>query len=136
MANTQKLFAQSVGVVLILLGIIGFFNKPLLGLFGVNSLHNVVHILVGVIALWMVSKGSSQAFNKYLGMGGIVLGVLGFIPGVKDLLLEILAINTSTTWLHLLIGVLGVGVAYGVKEAAGVESAPPEEKPAEEPPAQ
>ncbi|MDA1197053.1 MAG: DUF4383 domain-containing protein [Nanoarchaeota archaeon] len=115
MKNVQKVFAQIVGVVLVLLGIIGFFNNPILGYFGVNTLQNVVHLAGGAIGLWLVSKGSSQAFNKWVGILGVLLGILGFVPGVKDLLWSLLGINTAITGLHLVLGVVALGVAYKVK---------------------
>ena len=73
------------GYVLILLGIVGFFNNPVIGLFGVNALQNVVHLIGGGLGVWLVAKGSSKSFNKWLGIIGVVLAILGFIPATAAL---------------------------------------------------
>ncbi|MBI2575961.1 DUF4383 domain-containing protein [Candidatus Woesearchaeota archaeon] len=116
MADTQKTFAKIVGVVLILLGLIGFFSNPVLGYFGVNSLQNIVHLIGGVLGLVLANKGSGKAFNKWLGIIGVILAILGFIPSTAALLLSVLGINQAITVLHLIVGVVALGVAYGVKE--------------------
>ena len=120
MADTQKLFAQVIGVVLILLGLIGFLQSPVLGLIGVNSVLNILHILVGAVALWMANKGNSLKFNKYLGIGAIILGVLGLTPAVSGMVSGFLGSNAATAWVDLVLGILAVGIAYGVKEGGEV----------------
>ena len=115
MADTQKTFAQTVGVVLILLGLIGFFNNPVLGYFGVNGLQNIVHLIGGVLGLVLANKGSGKSFNKWLGIIGVILAILGFIPSTAALLLSLLGINQAITVLHLIVGVVALGVAYGAK---------------------
>ena len=54
-------FAIVFGAVYVLIGILGFIlPSPLLGLFGVNVLHNIVHLAVG--GLWL-----GAAFGGILG---------------------------------------------------------------------
>jgi len=103
-----------IGLVLVAVGIWGFFSEPILGIFTVNTLQNIVHIAVGALAIFFASKAF---FTKIvLGYGFLVLGVLGFIPGVKEVLASLLLINTADNILHLVIGVVSVGLAHGHKE--------------------
>src|SRR3989338_8695210 len=89
-AEVQKIYGKVLGVVLVLVGILGFVpgvteKGLLLGIFGVNPVENVVHLLGGAAILWFVSKGSAKTTNMYLGYVGLALAVLGFIPGVSRL---------------------------------------------------
>ncbi len=119
MANIQKTFALILGIVLALVGIIGFFNNPLVGetgYFGANLYENILHLIAGAFGIYVGTKGAGRGYNATMGWTGIALGILGFIPTVDDLLLRFLGINTEITVLHLAIGVVSLGVYYLVKE--------------------
>ena len=108
-----------IGAVLVLLGLVGFVNAPILGLFGVNTAQNILHLGAGALILWLASKGSAKATNMWTGVVALVIGILWFLPftgGVGGLLDSIFAINAYITYLHLAVGVVSLGVAYGVKE--------------------
>ena len=120
-ADVQKTYAMVIGAVLVLVGLIGFVNAPILGIFGVNAAQNVLHLVGGALGLWLATKGSGKSFNMWLGIIAVVVAVLGFLPVAKDLLTRIFNINMAITYLHAAIGVVSLGVAYGVKE--GVASA-------------
>ncbi|MEK6830719.1 MAG: DUF4383 domain-containing protein [Nanoarchaeota archaeon] len=115
MASTQKIFALVLGIVLLLVGILGFINNPLVGetgIFTTNTLQDVLHIIAGLAGLWIGIMGSGPGYNMTIGWIGILLGVLGFIPGASDLLLTYLNITQIITILHLVIGVIALGVYY------------------------
>ena len=117
-ADVQKTYAMVIGAVLVLVGLLGFFSNPILGLFGVNAAQNVLHLVGGALGLWLASKGSGKAYNQWLGIIAAVVAVLGFVPGAKDLLTSIFNINMAITYLHAGIAAVSLGVAYGVKEGA------------------
>ena len=117
-ADVQKTYAMVLGAVLVLLGLVGFVQAPVLGLFGVNTAQNVLHLVGGAVVLWFGYKGAGKTTNMWLGIVALVVGVLGLIPGAKDLLTSVFAINAAITYLHLAVGVVSLGVAYGVKEGA------------------
>ena len=112
----QKTFAVIVGVVLVILGIWGFFQPLILNLFGVNPAQNIVHIIAGALGIWLGTKGSGKGFNLWLGWIALVVGILGLIPGAKDLLAQLLGINSGISWLHIILGIIALIVAYAVKE--------------------
>ncbi len=115
MENMQKLFALTIGGIMAAIGIIGFFNNPLLGLFTVNLAHNLVHIVSGALGLWLANVGKSHMFNKWFGIAYTVIAVLGFIPFTASLLGSFLAVNMTDTVLHGALGLISLGIAYGVK---------------------
>ncbi len=114
MADVQKTYALVIGAVLLLVGLLGFvMSSPLFGLFGVNTLQNVLHLLGGALGLYFGYKGNAKNFNLGLGVVTLIVGLLWFI--VPQLLTDLLNINDTISWLHLLIGVTALGVGYFVK---------------------
>ncbi|QYJ17039.1 hypothetical protein Rxycam_02876 [Rubrobacter xylanophilus DSM 9941] len=106
--------ALVLGVVFLLIGILGFVpgvttgEGYLLGIFAVNALHNVVHLAVGVLGIaayyW---ERYARLYCQVLGVVYLVIGVLGFIPGITvggDMLLGIIHVNLADNLLHLVVG--------------------------------
>ena len=53
----------------------------------------------------------------WTGIIALVVGVLWFAEGLDGgLLASIFAINAAISYLHIAVGVVSLGVAYGVKE--------------------
>ena len=117
-ADVQKTYAMVIGAVLVLLGLVGFVNNPILGIFGVNVAQDLLHLVGGALILWLASKGTTKSTNMWLGIIALVVGVLGLVPGANTLLASVFNINMAITYLHLAVGVVSLGVAYGVKESA------------------
>ena len=75
-------WAALAGVILVLTGLVGFLDNPIVGkasgaLVPTNELHNVVHIATGLVALWIAfgTKGLAQA-NAVIGFGVLYAVVL------------------------------------------------------------
>jgi|SRR3989344_7965071 len=101
------------GVVFLVVGLLGFVSNPIVGegaMFHTDGLHNVVHLLFGLMLLYGGTKGGANAsmILKVSGVIYLVLAVLGFLMG-GDSLLGLVAINSADNWLHL---VLGLGLLY------------------------
>ncbi|MBI5803098.1 DUF4383 domain-containing protein [Candidatus Pacearchaeota archaeon] len=116
MEKVQKTFALILGIVLVVVGVWGFFTDMILGLFGVNAFQSVLHLIAGFFGIYIGTKGEGPGYNLTLGLIGIALGVLGFVPVIDDLLLTLLNINTEITLLHLAIGVVSLSVYYTAKK--------------------
>jgi hypothetical protein len=114
--NAQTMYATVIGAILILIGILGFFNDPLLGLFEVNPLHNVVHLISGAVLLWAGVWGGTKAAkgaNITFGLAYALVAVLCFIaPG---LLANMIDANVPDTWLHVALAVASLGVGFRAK---------------------
>ena len=119
MANVQKTFALVLGIVLLIIGVWGFFATDILG-FGVNPVQSILHVIAGIFGIYVGTKGMGSGFNKSIGWIGVVLGVLGFLPsighGKGELLMQWFNINMQTSVLHLVIGIIALIVAYAIKE--------------------
>ncbi|PYY33652.1 MULTISPECIES: DUF4383 domain-containing protein [unclassified Curtobacterium] len=119
---TQK-GALVFGVVFLIVGIAGFIpgltmdmgsmmaagndsNAQLLGLFQVSVLHNIVHLLFGIVGL--IAARSHGFSRQYLLVGGIIYAVL-FIYGLFTAGMESAAnfvpLNSADNVLHLILAV-------------------------------
>lgn len=122
--DINALVAKVVGVVFVLIGVIGFVNNPILGLFGVNLLHNLIHLLSGVVllAVGFLNRGIyARVTNQVFGVVYLLVGLLGFLaPGIANPLLGMDVGNPIADHvLHLLLAVVFLGVGFGVKAPSG-----------------
>ena len=88
----------------------GSVRTWVLGILDVNGWHNVVHIASGAIGLLVArSYGGSRVYAIGLGAVYLVVALLGFIAGDGDEIFNLIPVNTSDNFLHLLIGLAGIG---------------------------
>ncbi|OGI21410.1 MAG: hypothetical protein A2808_00185 [Candidatus Moranbacteria bacterium RIFCSPHIGHO2_01_FULL_55_24] len=110
----DKTIVTILGVVFLAIGVLGFVNDPLLGIFEVDALHNIIHIISGALALVAVSMGAS-ATRLFCRVFGIVYGlvaVLGFLmPG--DMILGLFEANLADDVLHLVLAVIFLYLGFG-----------------------
>lgn len=122
--SPNRLIATVFGAVYLLVGLLGFAvtggisfiateGGLLLGLFAVNPLHNVAHLLIGAALLiaGLASVPAAKAVNTTIGAVYLLLGIVGFF--IASTALNILALNTPDHFLHLAsaIVLLGAGLA-------------------------
>ena len=120
----NRILALIVGVIFTLLGIVGFFVSSsmtpgrLLG-FDVDLVHNLVHLITGLIGLAAAFTGWSRLFNQVFGIVYLLLGIAGlFYPGLyfSGRLLGIMHVNAADHWLHIIAGVIAIAVGFFVQE--------------------
>ncbi len=106
--GTNQTWAKVIGVILLLVGVLGFFMGNTVFMFGVNALHTIVHVLTGAIFSWAgFSKGAPvKKTNQWLGWVYVLVGVVGFFA-----LQDLLNLNAADNWLHIIIGVVSAGAA-------------------------
>lgn len=113
------------GAVFIIIGLLGFVMKsPLFGLFAVDTLHNIVHLASGILALIFATRGDSQAkmFALVLGIVYALVTVLGFLAG-DGKVLGLLMVNGADNILHLILAILLI-IAGVTKPASSMPAAP------------
>lgn len=124
--SPNRLLAVIFGVLYVLVGILGFTATAgvglfdtngglLLGIFEVNVLHNVVHLLVGAALLIAGLSNTVAAKVVNLGAGALflLLGLAGlFVAGTPA---NVLALNGGDNVLHLATAVVLLAVALGAE---------------------
>ncbi len=116
MSSLVKTITWILGIVLIAVGLLGFVNDPILGIFEVDTIHNLVHLLSGIVAIIAVSSGESYA-RLYLIIFGIVYAlvtVLGFVNGGN--ILGLFMVNEADNYLHAAIALACLAVGFGGKK--------------------
>lgn len=119
--DPQKLFALLFGAVLVVVGILGFVPQvvtdgKLLGVFGINAAHNVVHVLTGLLGLVLGRyAGGASLFNKVGGVLYLLVFVLGAIAVALGSGL-FLNLNWADNLLHLGLAVVVGAVGFGIGE--------------------
>jgi hypothetical protein len=110
--SSVQMAALLFGAIYLAVGIIGFLpflggsvtmaNSKLLGLFNINLLHNLVHVVIGIAALAAVtSLPNSRRFCQVVGVVLLLLGVLGVFVANP---LGLLYIGGLDVALHLVSG--------------------------------
>lgn len=109
----NQTWAKLIGIVLVLVGILGFFMGDNVFGFEVNTVHNVVHIVTGLIALWAgfsASGSYAKTYNIIFGLVYLVVAIAGFMNFAT--VVDLLAINSADNWLHIVIAVVSLGVGF------------------------
>lgn len=121
--TVNRILALVFGVVFLIIGIVGLIFDTnggyLLG-FQVNLVHNLIHLITGVVALWAAFGGWSRWFNRVFGIIYILVGLAGLVPALYfngHLLLGLVAINGADNVLHLVAGIVAALVGFFVNDA-------------------
>ena len=110
--STVQVVALLFGAIYLAAGVLGFLpflggsytmtNHALLGIFNINLLHNLVHIVIGIAGLAAAaSVANSRTFCQVVGVILLLLGVLGVFVARPLGLLDIGGIDIA---LHLVSG--------------------------------
>lgn len=120
--TANRIVALIIGVVFTIIGILGFFVSSsmtpgsLLG-FDVDLVHNLVHLVTGLVALLAVYAGWPRRFNQVFGVIYLIIGILGlFYPAlyIDGRLLGIMHVNAADHILHLVVGIIAAGFGFFV----------------------
>ena len=120
--------AQLFGIVFLLVGILGFIpgitsdydqlttfddqGAKLFGIFGVNILENVAHLLYGIAGLALARTWAGA--KNYFIWGGLIyvaLWLYGLIID-EESSANFLGLNEPSNWLHLVLGVAMIAAGY------------------------
>lgn len=104
------------GIVFIGVGLLGFIPNPLVsenGIFAVNTMHNLVHVLTGLAILIAVFKfsGFESRILKITGLAYILVTIIGFLTS-GNMLLGLIHINVADRWLHLALAIVIFAAGY------------------------
>ena len=113
------------GIVFLLVGVLGFVpgitttGQMLLGIFHVNAVHNIVHLLSGAVALitGLTSTAAARMYFRVFGIVYALVAILGFFVGY-GLLLGLISNNMADTWLHVLIALVALALGFVVQDTS------------------
>lgn len=133
---STRTFAMIFGIVFLAVGIAGFIPQlvqplhaghpqvmgnggQLLGLFPINELHNIVHLLFGVWGLAASrSLGGSVAYARGVAIIYAVLTIAGFVPSLNTLF-GLVPLYGNDLWLHAALALVGAYFGWVHRNPAG-----------------
>lgn len=117
-------FALAIGVFYVLIAILGFIpgvlSEPapepavtvdtlygrLLGLFPVNILHTIVHLIVGIWGVVAYGRyASARTYSRTIAVIFGVLAIMGLIPGLNTVF-GLIPLFSHDIWLHAVTAIL------------------------------
>ncbi|HVF16254.1 MAG TPA: DUF4383 domain-containing protein [Steroidobacteraceae bacterium] len=129
-------FARIYGIVFLIIGVGGFIpglTQPHthpdlavqagsgmeLGLFPVNVLHNIVHVLFGAWGLFAARNfDSSRMYARVVAIAYGLLTILGLIPATNTTF-GLIPIYGHDVWLHALLAIGGAYFGFLAREGHG-----------------
>ena len=134
---STRTFALIFGIAFLAIGISGFipglstpphaghpdlavdsFYGQALGLFPVNILHNIVHILFGLWGLLSYkSLSASKGYAKGVAIAYAVLTVAGFVPGLNTMF-GLVPLFGNDIWLHALLAAVAAYFGWMHRDVA------------------
>ena len=127
MTTTLQKIAGLFGIIFILIAVLGFISpgglvmavEPktgiVLGVFPVNLLHNIVHLLFGIWGL--VASRTWAGSRKFFTTGGIIYIVLTVIGFLSPTGFGIVPLGGADIGLHVVLGIAMLAIGYTAKAA-------------------
>jgi uncharacterized membrane protein len=118
--SANRIVALVIGIVFTLVGLAGFLVSSsmargnLLGL-DVDLVHNVIHLVTGLLGLIAAFTGWSRRFNQIFGIIYIIVGLAGLVyPGLYfgGRLLGLMHVNAIDHVLHWIVGLVATAVGF------------------------
>lgn len=131
---TVQRFAMIFGIIYVVVGIAGFLpmmlqpmepDAPplavntlagrLMGLFPVNVLHTVVHLLIGIWGVMAAkSFGAAVGYAKSIAVIYGLLTIMGLIPGLNNTF-GLIPLHSHDVWLHAASALVAAYFGWGAK---------------------
>ena len=118
--KSMKMVLKIIGIIVALVGIIGFFNNPIIGILETSTIQNIVYIILGLLILMSVMKGQAM-LTKIVGIVFAVLGILGFVLS-GDTVLGLVQSTTNVNSFNLIVGIIILIIVFMNKGASSSAS--------------
>jgi hypothetical protein len=125
---TLKTWGWVFGVGFIVIGVLGFVPSAvtpdgmLLGIFSVDTMHNIVHLLTGILAIAAI-WGSGAYSRMYFQVFGVVYALVTVVGFFDNTMLGLMMVNTADNLLHLVVALVALWLGFGIKEAGAPRAA-------------
>ena len=127
MSTTLQKLAGVFGVIFIVVALLGFITPGgmsmamdtasglLLGIFPVNLLHNIVHLLFGA---WGLAAARSWSGSKsYFTIAGAIYAVLTVVGFLSPSGFGLVPLGGNDIWLHAVLAIAMLGIGLTAKPA-------------------
>jgi hypothetical protein len=127
MALNARNVAFVLGVIMLIVGVLGYVPNPIVGptgFFVTNNLHNLVHIISGIFLLLGVYTALTPGLAlKILGIVYAIVAICGFVimKGGDGVMFGI-AMNMMDHWLHVVLAIVILAAGFGL--SPGPRTAP------------
>jgi hypothetical protein len=116
MNSVARTYSLVLGAILLILGLLGWIpalapGGHFLGLFSLNPVHNLVHLLTGLVGLGAGVLLLDRSVRLYTLTMAVVYGLVAVAGYLQAGVLSVLAVNLADTLLHTAIFVLSLLVA-------------------------
>ena len=114
-----RTFSTLFGLAFIAAGVAGFMPRfttddMLFGIFMVDSMHNWVHIISGIVALFAATKmGYARLYFQIFGIVYGIVAILGFIWNGDLMMMQV---NMADNVLHAVIAVISLYLGFLFKK--------------------
>ena len=114
-----KMYAYVFGIAFVVAGVLGFvpyvvMDGYLFGLFMVGTVHNIIHLVTGAVALYVTTKVEyAKLFFKVFGVIYAVVAFVGFVNGGD---VYVMHVNAADNYLHVVVALVALYVGFVKKE--------------------
>lgn len=107
-------FAMLAGMFLLLEGAWGLFSPIVFGALTTNTLHALLHIVLGVVGIVQGYREKPVGYLLFLGILLVLVAVLWMLPGIGEVVMQLLAVNGAVAMVNVVLGGLALGLGlYG-----------------------
>ena len=123
-----RTFALVVGIVFLVAGVLGFIpgitvdHEYLLGIFAVDTVHNLLHLVIGALGIAAYYWDRTRLYCQGLGLVCLLIGILGFIPALlfgEGMLLGLFHVNLADNVLYLVVGAVAAYLGFAPRFSGG-----------------
>ncbi len=118
MRKPVDIFAMLIGAFLLIEGICGLKSEVVFGVLTTNHTHAIIHILLGLTGLVTGMMRRARGFCIFLGILLVAVGVLWFVPGVRETIVSILNVNQAVAILNIVVGAIALLVSLGMSDGS------------------
>ncbi len=112
MRKPTDIFAILIGAFLLIEGLWGLTSDVVFGVLTTNRTHAIIHIGLGLVGLFVGWQQRARGFCIFLGILLLAVGLLRFLPGASDLIVQILNVNVAVAWLNIAVGAVALLLAF------------------------
>ncbi len=112
MQDVHKKFATGLGLLLILLGILGFLFQELTTIISTTTIKNTTYLLLGAIITYIGVWGSTKIDHvvlRIVGMLFLIIALFGFMQ--PEPIKTWFAATMLDSIFHIIVGIAAIGIA-------------------------